>query len=113
MANDFKPNIGGKVLKKDADEWIKKYDDAKPDKEKDTTSIFFGKDFLQEILRTEGASGISFFFAKKYSEYAGKDVVDLVLVPRKEDGTLLWPSSDGKDGNNAAYDSGKACPPTC
>jgi hypothetical protein len=113
MANDFKPTIGGKVLKSDAEAWIKKYDDEKKDKAKDTTSVFFGKDFLHEILRTEGAAGISFFLAKKYSEFAGKDVVDLVLVPRKEDGTLLWPPSDGKDGNSSAYDNGKTCPPLC
>jgi hypothetical protein len=133
MANDFKPTIGGKVLKKDAEAWIKKYDDEKAEKAKDTTSVFFGRDFIENILRTHPeasgisgrdfienilrthpeASGISFFLCKKYSEYAGKDVVDLVLVPRKEDGTLIWPYEDGKDGGQAAYDSGKTCPPSC
>jgi hypothetical protein len=114
MANDFKPTIGGKVLKKDAEAWIKKYDDEKAEKAKDTTSVFFGRDFIENILRTHPeASGISFFLCKKYSEYAGKAVVDLVLVPRKEDGTLVWPYEDGKDGGQAAYDSGKTCPPSC
>jgi hypothetical protein len=114
MANDFKPTIGGKVLKSDADAWIKKYDDEKKDKGKDVTSVFFGKDFLMEIIRTHPeAAGISFFYCKKHSSYAGKDVVDLILVPRKEDGTLIWPHEDGKDGTPAAYDNGKTCPPTC
>lgn len=114
MANDFKPTTGGKVSKKDAEDWIKKYDDEKKDKSKDTTSVFFGRDFLQEILRTyPDAAGISFFFCKKHSSYAGKDVVDLILVPRKEDGTLIWPYEAGKDGGQSAYNNGKTCPPTC
>jgi hypothetical protein len=114
MANDFKPTVGGKVPRKEAEGWIKKYDDEKKDKAKDTTSVFFGKDFLHEIMRNHPeAAGISFFFAKKYSEWAGKDIVDLVLVPRKEDGTLIWPHEDGKDGGEAAYDNSRTCPPHC
>jgi hypothetical protein len=116
MNNDFKPNDGGKVSRSNAEKWIKKYDDDhRKEKEKDTKSVFFGKDFLTTIMNTPGATGISFFFAKKYSDHAKKDVLDLVLVPTKEDGTLLWPSSiEGKDGtDDMAYDSGKPCPPYC
>ena len=46
MASDFKPTVGGKVPKKECEEWIKKYDDEKKDKAKETTSVFFGNDFI-------------------------------------------------------------------
>jgi hypothetical protein len=114
MANDFKPSIGGKVPKVDADKWIKEYDKKRKDKDKDTKSVFFGKDVLQQIIDTPGAAGISFFFASKYSEWAKKDVDTLVLVPTKEDGTLIWPKDvSGKDGEEMGWDDGAICPPTC
>lgn len=115
MPNDFKPSVGGKVSKKDAEAWIKKYDDERKDKAKDTRSVFFGKEFLLEILKTDEAAGISFFFAKKPSEFAKKDVLNLVLVPTKEDGTLIWPNlTQGKDESDpGAYNNGTTCPPAC
>ena len=114
MASDFKPTVGDKVPKKECEEWIKKYDDEKKDKAKDTTSVFFGKDFILEIIANHPeAAGLSFFFAKKYNPGVGKDTVDLVIVPRKEDGTLVWPKEDGKDGGSAGYDNSKPCPPAC
>jgi hypothetical protein len=115
MANNFSPKDGGKVPRSDAEKWMKKFDDERPDKAKDTKSVFFGKEFLQKILDTPECAGISFFFAKKHSPHAGKEVLDLVLLPRKEDGTLIWPTStDGKDGDNeTAYDTGRPCPPYC
>jgi hypothetical protein len=115
MADQFSPKDGGKVPRSDAEKWMKKYDEERHDKAKDTRSIFFGKEFLHEVLKTPDAAGISFFFAKKYSEYAKKDVLSLVLVPTKADGTLLWPSStEGKDASTqSAYDEGKYCPPYC
>jgi hypothetical protein len=114
MASIFNPKVGGKVSKEDAEKWIKKFDEERKDKKKDVESVFFGKDFLQDIINTPHAAGVSFFFVKKYSEYAGKDTLDLVMVPRKEDGTLLWPTSDdGKDGGYSGYDNSVACPPYC
>jgi hypothetical protein len=115
MANQFDPTDGGKVPRTDAENWMKKYDDERKDKAKDTRSVFFGKDFLQQIIETPDCAGVSFFFAKKYSEFAGKDVLNLVLVPTKADGTLIWPTTtEGKDGtNDSAYDQGKLCPPYC
>jgi hypothetical protein len=115
MANNFNPHDGGKVSREDAEKWIKKFDDERKDKEKDTKSIFFGKDFLKQILETPDCAGISFFFVKKHSDFAGKETLNLVLVPRKADGTLLWATStDGKDGaTDSGYNQGKICPPTC
>jgi len=119
MPNEFKPTIGGKIRKREAEAWIKRYDDEdRLDKEKDTRSVFFGIEFLHEVLKNAPeAAGISFFFAKKHSEFANKNVVSLVLVPRKEDGTLIWPDFiEGKDGEskeNGAYDKGANCPPAC
>lgn len=114
MADEFSPKDGGKVPKEDAERWIKSFDDERADKEKDTKSVFFGKDFLKQVIETPECAGVSFFFAKKPSKFAGKPILDLVLVPRKADGTLIWPSSnDGKDGGSSAYDSGRTCPPSC
>ena len=114
MANGFKPDVGGPVPKIDAQKWIEKYDnDHHPDKNKDTKSIFFGRDILLKLLAQDGCAGISFFLAKKHSDFAGKETVNLVLVGTKEDGTLLW-SSDGKDGDGGTTaDNGSVCPPNC
>jgi len=116
MANDFKPTIGSKVLRSEAEKWIKKYDDEKrKEKKKDTKSVFFGKDVLEAMMKGNGAAGISFFFGTKYSAEAGKDVDTLVLIPTKEDGTLIWAKEvGGKDGEEEfAMDEGKRCPPDC
>ena len=115
MANTFDPKTGGKVSRDDAEKWMKKFDDERHDKEKDPTSVFFGKEFLQSILDTPECAGISFFFVKKPSDFAKKDAMDLVLLPRKADGTLLWPSdAAGKDAPvQSAYDQSKPCPPYC
>jgi hypothetical protein len=115
MANDFKPTIGTTVQKKEADLWIEDYDkEHRLEKDKDTKSVFYGKQILQDILNQEGCTGITFFLAKRHSDYANKKVVQLVLVGRKEDGTLLWGSGTGKDGDYpGAVDTGLACPPVC
>jgi hypothetical protein len=114
MANDFKPTIGGSVPKSDADLWIEDYDkEHRKDKGKDTKSVFYGKDVLLSILNQEGCTGISFFLASKHSDFAQKKTVQLVLVGRKEDGTLLW-GTEGKDGGDpGSVDTGLTCPPTC
>jgi hypothetical protein len=116
MANDFKPTDGGKISTRDAKEWIAKYD--KERKEKGTRSIFYGKDVLNAILAEGNCAGISFFFAKKYSDYSQKEELSLVLVGTTEDGQLLWPDDTGanilaKDDSDSAYDTGPSCPPYC
>ena len=115
MANEFKPTIGGSVPRKDAEIWIEDYDkEHRKEKDKDTKSVFYGKDILLELLNQEGCAGISFFLASKHSDYAKKKVVQLVLVGRKEDGTLLWGSDTGKDGADpGTVDTGLTCPPVC
>jgi hypothetical protein len=115
MADQFKPTVGAKVSKSEAQKWIKRYDDEiRKDKLKDTKSVFYGKDVLQEILKTPGAAGISFFLCLKHSSHAGKEVENLVLVPTKEDGTLLWKEPDGKDSSGSfTWDDGSVCPPLC
>jgi hypothetical protein len=116
MSTNFDPQDGGKVSREEAEKWIKKFDDDRHDKEKDTKSIFFGKDFLKKILETPECAGISFFFAKKHNAFAGKETLNLVLVPRRADGTLIWAKDfDGKDGDSgeSGYNQGKPCPPSC
>jgi hypothetical protein len=114
MADEFKPNVGYGISQGDAEAMIKKYDDQlRADKGTDTKSVFFGKNAINEILnQADGqCAGISFFLALKYSEFAKKDVVDLVMVGTKEDGTLLWKESAAlQDG---AYDGSMPCPPYC
>jgi hypothetical protein len=123
MAKDFKPNVGSKVSKKEAMEWIEKYDkDMRKDKMKDTRSIFYGRDMLLRILSEEGSAGITCFFALKYNEAVKKETLQLVLVPTREDGTHIWPDEKGpakikakdiKDGGAVAFDGGMHCPPYC
>ncbi|SHH98320.1 hypothetical protein SAMN04488109_6468 [Chryseolinea serpens] len=114
MADEFKPTVGNGISQGEAEAMIKKYDDQlRADKGKDTKSVFFGKDAINEILNQPGdeCAGISFFLALKYSEFAQKDVVDLIMVGTKEDGTLLWKESAAlQDG---AYDGSLPCPPYC
>lgn len=116
MANEFKPNVGGKVSKKEAMEWIEKYDkEIRKDKSKDTRSVFYGRDVLLKILSEEGSAGITFFLGLKYNEALQKDAVQLVLVPTREDGTLIWldDSQDSKIDGAVAFDGGYQCPPYC
>jgi hypothetical protein len=116
MANNFDPHDGGKVLLSDAEKWMKKFDDEdRPDKEKDTQSVFFGKEFLKSILETKDCAGISFFLAKKYSDHSKKNVLNLVLIPRTADGKLIYSyTAEGKDASvPRVWDTGKVCPPTC
>lgn len=117
MANEFKSNVGGKISKKEAMEWIEKYDkEMRKDKSKDTKSIFYGRDVLLRILSEDGSSGITFFFGLKYNEAVKKDTVQLVLVPTREDGTHIWPEDDAsaKTGGGAvAFNDGLECPPYC
>jgi hypothetical protein len=114
MADEFKPNVGNGISQSEAEAMIKKYDDKfRADKGTDTKSIFFGKDAIREILDQPGdqCSGISFFFAMKYSEFAKKDVVDLVMIGTTADGKLLW--KDSTVLQDGAYDNGAPCPPYC
>ncbi len=117
MANDFKPNVGGKVSKKEAMEWIEKYEnEIRKDKARDTRSLFYGRDVLTKILSIEGSAGITFFLGLKHNEAVGKDTVQLVLVPTAEDGTLIWADDDAasKVGDGVvAFDGGYPCPPYC
>jgi hypothetical protein len=117
MASPFNPEVGSEVPKDEAQKWIEKYDqEYRKDKGKDTKSIFFGRDILLRLLAQPGASGITFFLSMKNNDYAKKDTVNLVLVARSEDGTLLWPDdSAGKDGKTGGMtvDVGTYCPPYC
>lgn len=116
MANEFKPNVGGKVSKKEAMEWIEKYDkEMRKDKSKDIKSIFYGRDVLLRILSEDGSAGITFFLGLKYNEALKTDAIQLVLVPTREDGTFIWSEDDAaKDGGGAvAFDGGLGCPPYC
>lgn len=116
MAKEFKSNVGGKVSKKEAMEWIDKYDkEMRSDKAKDTKSIFFGRDVLLRILSENECTGITFFFGLKYSEAVKKDTVQLVLVPTREDGTFIWPDDGAaaRGDSAAAFNGGFECPPYC
>jgi hypothetical protein len=122
MAKKFKPNVGNKISKKEAMEWIDKYDkEMRKDKLKDTRSIFYGREMLLRILSEEGSAGITCFFALKYNEDVKKETVQLVLVPTREDGTHIWPednlantkSAIPKSGGAVAFDGGVQCPPYC
>jgi hypothetical protein len=109
MADEFKSNIGSKVTKTMAREWIDKYDrERRQNKETDTQSVFYGKDALMDILAKGGCTGISFFFALK-PDQSGVETVQLVLVGTREDGSLMWP----EDSGNSAYEFGTPCPPYC
>lgn len=115
MANEFKSNVGGKVSKKEAMEWIDKYDkEVRKDKTKDTKSIFYGRDVLLRLLSEEGSTGITFSLGLKYNEAVKKDTVQLILLPTREDGSYIWPEDNARmGGDTVAYDGGIGCPPYC
>lgn len=117
MANEFKASVGSAMAKSEAQKWIDKYDkEVRKEKDKDTKSVFYGREILEKLLAQPGCAGISFFFGLKYSEHAKKDTVQLVLVGTREDGTLMWSDgAEGKDASNTMItaDSGTSCPPYC
>jgi hypothetical protein len=114
MAADFSPTVGTQVSKEDAQRWIDRYDKERRISPDDTKSVFYGREVLDEILKTPGNSGISFFLAYKFNEETGKDQVQLVLVPTTEEGKLLWVGSDKQgDGGSNTWDVGTGCPPRC
>lgn len=115
MAKEFKSNVGGKVSRKEAMEWIDKYDkEMRKDKDKDTRSIFYGRDVLLRMLSEESCTGITFLLGLKYNEAVKKETVQLVLLPTREDGSFIW-NDDGlrAGGDTVAYDGGTGCPPYC
>jgi len=117
MQNPFKPSAGNEVPQTEAKAWIEKYDhEMRKDKNADTKSIFFGKDVLAKLLQGKSA-GITFFLGLRYSEDVKKEVVNLVMVPTSDDGTLLWEAagtSAQKDGGGyGTFDNGIPCPPYC
>ena len=115
MPNEFNPKSGSGVSKDDAKAWIDKYDALyRKDKDADTKAIFFGKDVVAKLLIGKSA-GITIFLGVKYSDIVKKEVVNLILVPTTEDGTLLWErtSTTELDASDGAYDIGTPCPPYC
>jgi hypothetical protein len=113
MANDFKPTVGHQVPKADAVKWIDKFD---KERKKDTKSVFFGRDAIEAILSDTRATGISFFFVRKYDDKQKKDIDDIVMVGTMEDGTLLWTNDapvNTMDSGSQTYDGGATCPPYC
>src|SRR5687768_13530364 len=114
MANEFKPNVGAKVPKADAEKWIEKFD---KERKKDTRSVFFGRDVILSILAEDTTAGISFFFARKEDSISKKDADTLVMVGTTEDGTLLWDvgTTNATSANTSmgTYDNASQCPPYC
>jgi hypothetical protein len=116
IESKFVPSVGTPITREEAREMINKYDNEhRKDKEKDTKSIFYGRELIETILKQDVA-GITFFLGSKPNLWAKKDTVQLVLVGTQEDGTLLWPSAtSGKDmpDGGTAGDNGLSCPPSC
>jgi hypothetical protein len=116
MANEFKPTVGNPISKADAEKWIEKFD---KERKKDTKSVFYGRNAIEAILSDTRASGISFFFVRKYDDKAKKDIDDIVMVGTMEDGTLLWdgPTTQMRTANGGGtsqtYDGSSTCPPYC
>jgi hypothetical protein len=120
MANEFKPSVGKKIEKSEADKWIQKYDNEyRKDNKAQTKSVFYGRDVLLDILSKDGCAGISFFFCVQPNKAEGKDALGLVMAGTTEDGQLM----DNSDTTTLAkasatstyttYDSGTHCPPYC
>jgi hypothetical protein len=129
MAKDFKPNVGKKTSKVSIQDGIAKFGAKyRPDPNVDTKSVFFGRDALLKMLSQEGSSGITVFLMYGPSpDFAGKETIQLAMVPTKEDGSLIWTAepeaaalttSASAETNTAAststsYGSGALCPPYC
>ncbi|MBT1706189.1 hypothetical protein [Chryseosolibacter indicus] len=121
MANEFKKNVGKSISKKQAKEWIARF--AK-ERQKDTGSVFYGRNCIEEILKDQTISGITFFFARKTNS-EGREYDDLILVGTKEDGSLVWNDEPivkssspnlttmNEGGGSGTYNDGKTCPPHC
>lgn len=113
MAKEFKSNVGGKVSRKEAMEWIDKYErEMRKDKNKDARSVFFGRDVLLRILSEEGTTGITFMFGLKYNEAVKRDTLQLIMLPTREDGSFIWQDESSR-GDAIAFDGGLGCPPYC
>ncbi len=115
MANEFKRDIGKRVPKSDAKKWIEKYDN---ERKKDTTSVFYGRDAIENILADQTVTGISFFFCRKPKKDSIGDIDDLVLLGTKEDGSVVWGTDPEATSSNTAdktgaYNNGLTCPITC
>jgi hypothetical protein len=125
MAKDFKPNVGKKTSKSNAEKWIKNFEKHFRKNPEDTKSIFFGRDALLKMLAEDGSTGITFFLTYQPNpNFNGKETIQLVMVPTTEDGTLIWTSDDSKATAAAttsaqaltkdmSYDDGALCPPYC
>jgi hypothetical protein len=113
MANEFKRNVGSKVSKADAKQWIDKFD---KERKKDTKSVFYGRDAIMSILSNPSVTGISFFFCRKPKSDKTGDMDDLILVGTFEDGSLNLGESDTLtklDDGQGTYENGLPCPTYC
>jgi len=112
MANEFKPTVGSPISVAKAKEQIEKF---KKERKKDTDSVFFGRNVIEGILADTRAAGISMMFCRKYDDKQKKDIDDIILVGRMEDGTLLWTEQDQVSITNTSgpIDNSIPCPPGC
>jgi hypothetical protein len=124
MAKDFKPNVGKRTSKSNAEKWIKNFEkNFRKDPKVDTKSVFFGRDAILKMLAEDGSTGITFFLTYQPNpNFDGKETIQLVMVPTKEDGTLIWTSDDANEtaetsakaaAKDMSYDDGALCPPYC
>lgn len=112
MANEFKPTVGTPISVKVAKERIEKF---KKERKKDTESVFFGRDAIEGILADPRAAGISMMFCRQYDDKQKKDIDDIILVGRMEDGTLLWEETQSLSVTETTgpINGALTCPPTC
>jgi hypothetical protein len=92
---------------------VKKY----RDKHKDAVrAYFFGTELIDTIIHQEGAVGMRIYLAygDEKDPATKEDRLQMVLVGVKEDGTVMWPTEEGKDNpGGTAGDQGVPCPPYC
>ncbi|MGB3181601.1 MAG: hypothetical protein WBB45_09440 [Cyclobacteriaceae bacterium] len=115
----FNSDIGEMINPGKANKWTKDWKEKHAD---GTESVFFGKENIQTLLATPGATGIRIHFAINDE---GKET--LILIPADKNGNNIILSgkgnrsnknnltdlSDVEDASASILNGGAGCPPKC
>lgn len=97
----LKSSGGHSIGVEEAKRWIGNFQKKHPEKPE---SFFFGEDLIVRIIGHNDAVGF-----KIYQACSDDNALQLIMVGTREDGSEIWPASEGKQGTNAHIGIGVPC----
>lgn len=98
---ELKSSGGHSIRVEEAKRWIGNFQKKHPGKPE---SFFFGEDPIVRIISHNDAVGF-----KIYQACSDDNSSQLIMVGTREDGSEIWPVSEGKQGTDAHIGMGVPC----